>query len=184
MAHFLEADLKPWAAALAAALFFEAAVPDGITGEQPGDLVRGCTAAADAALASTNVAHWEEAWRRLDELAPLGDAVDAVLRAWRLPLLEQLPHTPAEWQPAVISSHAANGDLNLSFAAAAACRGALHAAHAVHSLTVKLCPRTDQPFAAKRQLAQTMGAVASMPALRSLQVLFLQRSHLIGNTQL
>ena len=164
LAHFLEADLKPWAAALAAALFSGAAVPS--TAEQPGDLVQGCTAAADTAAASSNnVVLWEDAWRRLDELAPLGDAVDAVLRAWRLPLLEQLPHTPAEWQLAVIGSHAVAGALAVSYDTAAACRGAMHAVHAVHSLTVS-------PPAAPQQVDLALHAVASMPALRSLKFLW------------
>ena len=93
MAHFLEADLQPWAAALVATLF----------APQPAEEGR------------------ERVWNVLDALAPLGDAVDAVLRASRLPLLEQLPRTPAEWQPAVIGSHAVAGALTLSYDEAAAC---------------------------------------------------------------
>ena len=159
LAHFLEADLKPWAAALAASLFSGPAVPSA--GEQPGVLVQGCTAAAFAAAASSNVVHWERAWRHLDELAPLGDAVATVLRAWRLPLLEQLPRAPAEWQPAVIGSHAVDGALTVSFDTAAACRGVLHAVHDVHSITLV-------PPAAPQQFELALHALASMPALRSL----------------
>ena len=80
VAHFLEADVQPWAAALSAALF-------GAEPRQP----------------------QPDAWERLEEIATLGDTVDTVLRSWRLPLLEQLEDTPDEWQPAVIDSHAVDG---------------------------------------------------------------------------
>ena len=65
MAHYLEADLQPWADALTAALF-----ADG-----------------DGGLSAE---HRASLWNPLDELAPLGDAVDTVLHASRLPLLQQL----------------------------------------------------------------------------------------------
>ena len=119
MAHFLEADLQPWAAALAAALF----------APQPDEKL--C----------------QQSWNLLDALAPLGDAVDTVLRASELPLLEQLPRTPAEWQPAVIGSRAVAGALELSYGEAAACydakgataRDAWHAATAEsHACTASL----------------------------------------------
>ena len=92
VAHFLEADLQPWAAALAAALFAPQPPPH-------------------AATAGT--ACRESAWRCMEDLKPLDGAVDAVLRASELPLLEQLPRAPAEWQPAVIGCHAVAGALEL-----------------------------------------------------------------------
>ena len=63
----------------------------------------------------------------------------AVLRAStlsKLPLLEQLPRTPAEWQPALIGSHAMDGWLDLSYSEAAACCDAMHAVRGVHTLSV------------------------------------------------
>ena len=80
-------------------------------------------------------------WRRLDELAPLGDAVDAVLRTPGLPLHAKLPRTPAQWQPAVIRSHAADGALTLFDEEAVACSGAMHAVSGVHSLTLDVTDR-------------------------------------------
>ena len=157
VAHFLEADLQPWAAALGAALFtpFDAAT----SAEQPPKprraawramlhklvrraRVRGAQARAAASHAqSSQAAARREAWRHLDELAPLGGAADAVLRAWRRPLREQLPLTPPEWVAAVICSHGrgadgrgadghgrgADGRLTLNDADIAACLTALRA---------------------------------------------------------
>ena len=137
VAHFLEADLRPWAAALAAALF----------GPQP---------AEDDA---------DSRWNFLDALAPLHGAVDAVLRAWRLPLREQLPLTPAEWQPAVISSHAVRGTLALSCSDIVACSGAMHAVHDVHSLTIKLDTSVFRVAVLSMETALT-----SLPTLRTLRL--------------
>ena len=109
MAHFLEADVQPWAAALSAALF----------GADP-----------------WHVQSPPYAWERLEEIATLGDTVEAVLRRWRMPLLEQLPRTPAEWQPAVIGSRAVAGALELSYHELTACCNAMHAVRGVHTLTV------------------------------------------------
>ena len=97
MAHYLDADLQPCADALSAALFADG--DDGLTPE-----------------------HRASLWHPLDDLAPLGDAVDTVLRASqsRLPLLQQLLRTPAEWQPAVLRSHTVAGALALMAAHAAA----------------------------------------------------------------
>ena len=107
VAHFLEADLQPWAAALAAALF-------STLNQAPA--AAGSSAAAEAA----------GLWWCLEELAPLHEAVDTVLRASRLPLPEQLPRTPAAWRPAVIGSHVEAGALTLDSATAAACCDAMH----------------------------------------------------------
>ena len=163
LAHFLEADLQPWAAALAAALF--PVMPEA----QPSRQLEGGAAQAEEAAIKSRLASWQDAWSLLDELAPLGDAAVDVLRAWRQPLLEQLPMTPAEWQPAVIRSHATDGALQLDFATADACRGAMHAVHDVHtlSLTGPVCAE-ELPTATIQALVHTLRAVVTMPALRSL----------------
>ena len=118
-----------------------------------------------------------QTWRHLDELAPLGDAADAVLRAWRLPLREQLPLTPAKWQPAVISSHSADGWLTLDCAEAAACCNAMRGVRGVHSLALDLRP--DLPYASKVEYAPmhttaaykgARRAIAVLPALRALKL--------------
>ena len=88
VAHYLDADLQPWAAALAAALFADASVPAAEA--QPSHQLEENEAQAEAAPASNSLALLQPAWRRLDELARLSGATDAVLRAWRRPLLEQL----------------------------------------------------------------------------------------------
>ena len=69
---------------------------------------------ASAAMVASAAAHRQRAWRCLDQLRPLHGAVDAVLRASQLPLLEQLPRMPAEWQPAAIGSRGVAGALELS----------------------------------------------------------------------
>ena len=97
VAHFLEADLRPWAAALAAALF-----PPDAAQQRP----TVGTSAAAAAAAVSSAAHHARAWQCLEAVRPLDGVLRAVLRAStlsKLPLLEQLPRTPAEWQPALIS---------------------------------------------------------------------------------
>ena len=164
VAHFLEADMQPWEALLAAALF----------------------------AASPSAALREAAWRHLDELAPLGDTIGTVLRASRLPLRQQLPLTPPEWQPAVISSHAVAGTLTLDFAEAAACCDAMRAVQQLHTLNLELSPKPDDRGKAAEKidqsrepsprwhrlrtvrgvtvLLQVRAAVASQPALRSLSV--------------
>ena len=141
VAHFLEADLRPWAAALAAALF----------GPQP---------AEDDA---------DSRWNFLDALAPLHGAVDAVLRAWRLPLREQLPLTPAEWQPAVISSHAVGGKLTLCFPDFVRCSGAMHAVRDVSALALDMGPLAKLPDPSGFQAAvlRIETSLASLPALRT-----------------
>ena len=144
-AHYLDADLQPWATALAAALFPVAAVPTAEV-QPPGQLEGDAAQAVEAT--SSRLVRWQDAWRRLRELAPLGDTIVTVLRAWRLPLHEQLPLTPAEFQPAVICTHAVNGSLKLDVATADACHGAVHAVHDVHTLSLDfLAPsrKGDQP---------------------------------------
>ena len=158
VAHFLEADVQPWAAALSAALF----------GADP-----------------WHVQSPPYAWERLEEIATLGDTVEAVLRRWRMPLLEQLPRTPAEWQPAVIGSHAVDGALTLDLAQAAACRGAMRDLHAVHSLVLHGCEHSsddesesdsgsehDADAVSVEELVPALHAVATMPVLRSLKLDF------------
>ena len=179
VAHFLEADLQPWGAALTATLFASGDLP-------PSEQQHGSTAQADAAPACSTVARRQDAWQHLHTLKPLGDAVDAVLRASRMTLLEQLPCTPAEWQPAVIGSHAVNGELTLDFATAAACQGAMRDLHDVRSLVLDRHQRGGESdcearrfargldlqlsHAALQDLVCTLNAVATMPALRSVQL--------------
>ena len=169
VAHFLDADLQPWAAALAAALFTDPAFPPAAA--QYSHQVEGNDAKAEVASAGNNLVIRQAVWRRLDELARLGGAADAVLRAWRLPLREQLPLTPAEWQPAVIGSHAVSGVFQLRLPTASACRGAMHAVHDVHSLSLDFSRRNQSPTTTElKDIRQTLHAVATMPALRSVDV--------------
>ena len=156
VAHFLEADVQPWAAALSAALF-------GAEPRQP----------------------QPDAWERLEEIATLGDTVDTVLRSWRLPLLEQLEDTPDEWQPAVIDSHAVDGTLSLDFATAAACCEAMCDLHTIHSLGLHGCGNLsdiesesdsesehEEDHLLMYDLVDILQEVATMPALRTLQLDF------------
>ena len=221
VAHFLEADLQPWAAALAGTLFGTsdptgtlAAAPD----EQPqASAVGVCATDTISTLASAStkppqpstvdgnaqVPPWDcaapeggcaarqgdsaatvldAAWRHLDSLSPLGDASSVVLRAWRLPLLQQLAVTPAEWQPAVIGSHTAAGALTLDGTTAAACGDSMRRVHDVHSLTFELPLRAasmDSKVADGHALAaieqiirvsDACNAVCALPALRRLRV--------------
>ena len=156
VAHFLEADLQPWVAALSAALF----APEP---QQPSD--EGSTDAGAPACGSA--VQRKGTWERLEELKPLGDTVDAVLRGWRLPLREQLPLTPAEWRPAVIGSHADAGALTLDAVDGAACGDTMQAVHTVHTCTLRMVGAAagykSEPIAAR-----AFSAVAALPALRSL----------------
>ena len=153
VAHFLEADLQPWGAALAAALF--ATEP-----KQPSD-----EASTDAgALICGSVARSKGTWEHLEELKPLGDAVDAVLRGWRLPLREQVLRTPAEWQPVVIGSHAVAGALELTSDDTMACGDNMQAVHTVHTCTVHL----NWPAQGKELYA--ISAAGTLPELRALHL--------------
>ena len=146
VAHYLDADLQPWAAALAAALFVEPAFPAAGSKRGWEQTQLGANAAqAEAEPASTQSELWQAAWQRLDELERLGGAAGAVLRAWRRPLREQLLLTPAEWQPALIGNHTVGGVLELDAATAAACRGAMHGLHDVHSLSLDFSGRHQSP---------------------------------------
>ena len=161
MAHFFDANLRPWAAALAAALFAPAPAQPSLrrserrargverhsVGERaperksPRVASRGVSAAparrrSVTPLAVSRAARRGSAWQQLEELRQLDGAVDAVLRASQLPLFEQLPRTPAEWQPAVIGSRTAAGALELSYREADACCDATHAVRGVHTLTL------------------------------------------------
>ena len=144
VAHFLEADLQPWAAALAAALF----------APQPADERR------------------EQAWNLLDALVPLGDAVDRVLRT------SELPRTPAEWQPALMSSRVVAGSLELSYREAAACCDLMPAVRGVHALTFRCASEAATALAATGQdadeaeavEARACTAVTSLSALRTLKL--------------
>ena len=150
VAHFLEAELLPWATALAAALF-----------SPPEHALQQDSRAANAS---------EETWEHLHALAPLGDAVDTVLRASRLPLLEQLPLTPAEWRPAVISSHTIDDALTLTGAEAAACCDDMHSVCEVEMLTLNLqaSAAAESGAVATSEQHRACSAVAAMPALREL----------------
>ena len=159
MAHFLEADLQPWGAALANALF----APDAA--QQPTALV----GSAAAASVVSSVARRDSAWRLLDELRPLHGAVDAVLCGWQGPLLEQLPLTPAEWQPALIGARAIDGRLELSFCEAMASCDAMPTVRGVHTLILRWSDAVQYlDDAAVAQRACT--AVASLSTLRTLEV--------------
>ena len=107
----------------------------------------------------------ESAWYCLEELRPLHGAADGVLRAAKLPLLEQLRRTPAEWQPAVIGSRAVAGALELSYSEAAACCDTMHAVRGVHTLTLNTFPRT-----AETGEPRVCTAVASLSTLRTLKL--------------
>ena len=152
VAHFLDAELLPWATALAEALF-----SPSVHALQPD---------SRAAQAS------EETWGHLDALAPLGDAIDTVLRASRRPLLEQLLLTPAEWRPAVISSHTIADKLTLTGAEAAACRDDMHAVCGVQTFTLNLqaSAAADSGAVATSEQQRACSAAAAMPTLRVLEV--------------
>ena len=178
MAHFLEADLRPWACALAAALFAPHAVQPSTV--MPQRKARGLASrdvseapgrsgSASAAMLVSSKAHRESAWRRLEELRPLDGAVDAVFRASRLPLAEQLPRTPAEWQPAAISSRAVDGALELSYREAAVCCIAMHAVRGVHSLTLALHGASRIAMQADTG-ERACAALASLSTLRTLKL--------------
>ena len=155
VAHFLEADLRPWGAALANALF----APES-----------GSAAAAAAAAVVNSAAPCDSdsAWQCLEELRPLDGAVDAVLRAWRAPLLGKLPRTPAEWQPAVIGAEAISGSLDLSYSEAVACCDAMHAVRGVHTLS--FCWSDALVDGSEAEAERACTAVASLPKLRTLEV--------------
>ena len=126
LAHFLDADLEPWAAALAGALFPRAAkLSDQVEASRP---------QAAVASASSDLTPWEDAWRRVEALSPPAEVISAAARASRMTLHEQLPLTPAAWRAAVLGNHAVNGALRLDFPAAAAYRGAMQAVHDVQGM--------------------------------------------------
>ena len=161
VAHFLEADLQPWAAALAAALFDSKPRPPAVPANAPQPSERGSSARVP-------LTRHADAWRLLEEVAPYGDTVDTVLRASRLSLLQQLPLTPAEWQPAVVHSHAVAGALKLDSAAVDACCDVMPALHGVESLSLHL--NRHAVHAEEWALRRVVTAVASLPALRRLKV--------------
>ena len=182
MAHFLEADLQPWAAALANSLGLFASEPQlplPPTPSQPRPPFAleavpaasdGPTPCEDRQLPGDALAPLDDAadvWRRLDELAPLGDAVDAVLRTPGLPLHAKLPRTPAQWQPAVIRSHAADGALTLFDEEAVACSGAMHAVCGVHSLALELTDRPRKSEYEGKIVEAACSIVRSQPALQA-----------------
>ena len=154
VAHFLEADLHPWAAAIAAIVFPPSKrQPLWRLGVQPSDLD----------TTPRDVAAEYNTWQRLGELTGFDGAVDAILRAWRLPLLEQLPRTPAAWQPAVIRSRAIAGVVTLKHAEAAACSNAMDAFHGVaHTFVLDQVPADA--------LQRTCTAIASLRDVRTLRI--------------
>ena len=155
MAHFLEADLQPWASGLAQALFPDTLPSFPSAAEAPKD-------------------HWQCVWRHLDELAPLGGAVEAVLRAWPLPLLEQLPLTPAEWHPDLLRSHVSAGELALSYGTAVLCCDAMPAVCDVHTLTLTLetwqSGAMDDMYKAATKVLRASSAFSCLRALHKLKV--------------
>ena len=175
MAHFLEADVQPWAAALAGALFpatLALPVVPAATAARP--LARAQASPlssehqADDAPACSSAEGVQDAWRRLDELAPLGGAVDAVLRAWQRNLDLQLPLTPAEWHPALLRSHVTAGTLNLSCTAAALGCDAMHAVRDVHTVTLHLIDGISAGYDAEETVERLCTALAALRALSTL----------------
>ena len=164
MAHFLEADVQPWAAVLART-FFAPTLAAAEASQQASPLTSQTQAGEEQAGSSAD--GLQDAWRRLDELAPLGGAVDAVLRAWRLPLLKQLPLAPAAWHPALLHSHITAGQLELSCAAAVSC-DAMHALSDVHTVTLDLEESTADGSDAEVMAHRVRSALASLRTLRSL----------------
>ena len=177
VAHFLEADLQPWAAALAAALFAPTLAPaaaEAPTLASPSSASSESQAEEAPACSAEDL---EDAWRRLDELVPLGDAADAVLRAWRLPLHLQLPLTPAAWHPALLQSRVAAGELVLSYTAAASSCNAMQTLPDVHSLTLRLRPSTRAGTLNDVALAHRLcSALASLRTLRTLKLEYCSES--------
>ena len=179
MAHFLEADLQPWAAALAEALFAPDAAQQSTVLPQrkarrlasPG--VRDAPAPTGSAAATAEVSSAERregAWLCLEELRPLHGAVDAVLHAAKLPLLDQLPRTPAGWQPALIDSHVVDGKLVLSYRKAAACCDAMHAVRGVHTLTLNVDTTAEDDTEAEVIELSICTAMASLSILRTVKL--------------
>ena len=91
-----------------------------------------------------------------------------MLRASRLPLLKQLQRTPAEWQPRLISSHAVDGALQVTYREAAACCDAMHAVREVHTLTLQWSDALPDPSEAGPGAQRACAAVTSLPTLRIL----------------
>ena len=185
VAHFLEADLRPWAAGLAAALF----PPD--TEQQSTFLPqrksrrlasRGVSeaparsgSASAAAAAVSSAARREAAWRCLEELRPLHGAVRAVLRASEVPLLEQLPRTPAGWQPALVRCLVFGGALTLWYHEATACCDVLRALRGVvRSLTLRMtdtCQDANEADLPEAGEPRVCTAVTALPQLRTIALI-------------
>ena len=175
VAHFLEADVQPWAAALAGALFPETlVVPVAPAAAEARPLTQAQASPlssepqADDAPACSSAEGLQDAWRRLDDLAPLGGAVDAVLRAWQRNLHEQLPLTPPEWHPELLRSHVTAGELELSCTAAALGCDAMHAVRDVHTATLLLIRGIFAGYDAEETVERLCSALAALRALRSL----------------
>ena len=173
VAHFLEADVQPWTNVLAAAVIAD-------------ELQASDHAVAGPTHGHTGTAQWQEPLRRrLDDLAPLGDTVDAVLRAAHLPLAEQLVWTPAKWQPAVISSHIdTSGTLTLHASEAAACCNVMHAVRGIRTLILRFTSSSDadardyqgarlsdvEAASWKAESESACAAVAALPSLQALRI--------------
>ena len=181
VAHFLEADMRPWALRLANCLF-----PGCVRREcffdyfmlrlpwlkQTFNMI-GVERRESESDDVDGAARQQEAWRCLDELASLGDTADAVLRAWRVPLHVQLPLTPAAWVPAVICSHVdATGALELHACEAAAHCDAMHAVRGVQSLTLQPW-RSGQAARARmseQEVARVCAALSALASVRTLHI--------------
>ena len=172
VAHFLEANLRPWAAPLAAALFCPISAQHKARQlASPG--VRDAPAqsgSASAAAVVSSAARRESAWRCLEELRPLHGAAESVLRASELPLLEQLPLTPARWGPAVIDSHVVDGALDLSYLEAAFCCNPMHAVHGVHALTLHGSSVASDDTQAELLEQRACTAVEALSRLRTIKL--------------
>ena len=173
VAPFLEADVQPWAAALASTLFVHspplmATLAAAAAEAPPQASTLGSEPQAEDAQAGSSADGVQDAWQRLDELAPFGGAVDAVLRAWRLPLLDQLRRTPEAWHPALLRSRVTAGELELSFAAAALSSVAMHALSDVHTVTLDVGEGIDiaDVFDAEVIGRRVCSALASLRTLK------------------
>ena len=170
VAHFLEADLQPWAISLVAAVTVDDLQPSAISlvaavtvdDLQPSaiSLVAAVTVedlqpsehqvtpGAPAAVFQLSE-EWKRLFRscdhywhgllqqRLNELAPIGDTLDTVLHAARLPLEQRLASIPEVWRPAVVGSRMDTaGELSLDCSDVAAACDVMPAIQGLRALVI------------------------------------------------